>query len=86
MEVATMELNGIDSVENEATGVIFEGEAAGGTKSFESPGGQIHGGAGQASGGFARDGIRGFEIGGDARAAEAKRMDLEGGGDVVAGR
>ena len=86
MEVITMELNGIDPVENEASRVIIGGEVAGGIKSFESPGGQIHGGAGQASGGFARDGIRGFETGDDARVAEEERMDLEGGGDVVASR
>ena len=86
MEVATMELNGIDPVENEASGVIIGGEVAGGTKSSESPGGQTHGGIGQLPGGFARDGIRGIEIGGNARVAEAERMDLKGGGDVVAGR
>ena len=85
MEVATMELNRIDSVENEATRVIIGGEVAGSTKSFESLGVQTHGGTGQPPGGFARDGIRRFEIGGDARVTEAERMDLEGGGDAVAG-
>lgn len=85
MEVFTTKLNRIDSMENETIGVLIRGEDAGGTELLEPFGVQTHGGTGQPSGGIARDGIGGDEIRGDARVAEAERMDLEGGGNVVAG-
>ena len=81
-----MELNGIDPVENEASRVIIGGEVAGGLISYGSPGGQTHGSAGQPPGDFARDGFRRFETGDDAGVAVEERMDLEGGGDALAGR
>ena len=85
MEVSTTKLNRIDSMENEKSGVLIGGEDTSGTELLEPFGVQTHGGIGQPSGGFARNGIGGDKIRGDARVAEAERMDLEGGGDVVAG-
>ena len=85
MEVGPLELNGIDPVEMEASGVIIGGEVTGGLITYGSPGGQTHGGADQPPGDFARDGFRRFETRDDAGVAAEERMDLEEGGDALAG-
>ena len=76
-------------MQNEPTKVLIRVEDAGTTTKLHEPFGvQTHGGVctsllssctGQPSSGFAGDGI-----GGNARVAEVDRMDLEGGGEVVA--
>ena len=85
MEVAILELNGCAPVEDEAAGGIIGREVAGGLLPYGSPEDQIHGGADQPPGGFARDGLRSFEAGNDAGVAAEERMDLEEGGDVLDG-
>ena len=86
MEVAILELNEFAPVEIEASGGIIRGEVTGGLLSYGSPEGQNHGGADQPPGDFARDGLRRFEAGNDAGVAAEERMDLEEGGDALAGR
>ena len=86
MEIAILELNGCAPVEGEAAGGIIGREVAGGLLLYGSPEDQIHGGADQPPGGFVRDGFRSFEAGNDAGVAAEERMDLEEGGDVLAGR
>ena len=84
MDISSTELTETDYMGNDLIGVLNRRGDAEDTELQEPVGVQNHGGTGQSSGGVTKDGIEGKAIRGDAKGAEAERMELEGGGEVGA--
>ena len=86
MDVSSTELTRTESMGNEIVGELNRRGDVEDTELQDPFGVQNYGSNGQSSDGNTKDGVEDKAFGGDAKGAEAERMDLEGGGEVGADR
>ena len=86
MDVSSTELTRTESMGNELVGELNRRGDVEDTELQDPFGFQNYGSNGQSSDGNTKDGVVDNAFGGDAKGAEAERMDHEGGGEVGADR
>ena len=86
MDVSSTELTRTKSMGNELVGELNRRGDVEDTELQDPFGFQNYGSIGQSSDGNTKDGVEDNAFGGDAKGAEAERMDHEGGGEVGADR